>query len=178
MAENFNFNIGDRVVYPSHGVGIIIAEESQQIGGQIINVFVISLSKDNMTLRVPVKRAEAVGLRPLSHKDYLNKVFSTLSSRAKTSKGMWSRRAQEYETKINSGDIISIAEVVRDLHKNVDDPDRSYSERIIYESALNRLAGEYAAIEVIEAEKASKLITEFLNEKETSTRRVVLADQA
>jgi len=177
MAENFSFNIGDRVVYPSHGVGVITAEESQQIGGQTINVFVISLSKDNMTLRVPVKRAEAVGLRPLSHKDYLNKVFSTLSARARTSKGMWSRRAQEYETKINSGDIISIAEVVRDLHKNVDDPDRSYSERIIYESALNRLAGEYAAIEIIEADKATKYIIEFLNEKESLPKRMALAEQ-
>lgn len=168
MNEKYLFNVGDRVVYPSHGVGIITSEESQTIGGQIINVFVISLTKDNVTLRIPVKRAEAVGLRPLNHKDFLEKVFSTLNSRARTSKGMWSRRAQEYEAKINSGDILSIAEVVRDLHKNVDDPERSYSERIIYESALNRLSGEFAAIEKIETDKASQVLTEFLNEKEVA----------
>ena len=168
MTDYLSFNVGDRVVYPSHGVGIITAEEFQEIGGQGIKVFVIALGKDNMTLRIPTKRAEAVGLRPLCTKDYLEKVFSILQSRPKTSKGMWSRRAQEYETKINSGDIASIAEVVRDLHKNVDDPDRSYSERVIYESALNRLSGEYAAIEMIDAEKAIKFVIEFLNEKEVA----------
>ena len=162
------FKVGDRVVYPSHGVGVILAEETQIIAGQTISVFVISLNQDSVTLRIPTKRAKSIGLRQLCNKEYFERVFHILHGRAKISKGMWSRRAQEYENKINSGDILSISEVVRDLHKNVDDPDRSYSERIIYESAINRLANEYAAIEKIDAENAKTLLVEFLNEKEVA----------
>ncbi len=148
------FQIGDKVVYPSHGVGEIVGEETQVVGGSELRVFIISLSKDKMTLRVPVKRATNAGLRPLSSKDALSSVFKVLQKKSKTSKGMWSKRAQEYELKINSGDINLLAEVVRDLHKNADDPDRSYSERVIYEAALNRLAGELAEVKEITFEAA------------------------
>jgi CarD family transcriptional regulator len=166
--KNIHFNIGDRVVYPAHGIGEIISEESQTIGGTDIAVYVISFTKDKMTLRIPVNRAAATGLRQLSSNADVEKVLSILQGRPKTSRGMWSRRAQEYELKINSGDIISIAEVVRDLHKNVDDPDRSYSERLIYESALNRLVGEYAAIVSLDLKEASERLISILREKEAA----------
>lgn len=166
MSDEIVFKVGDRVVYPAHGVGEITAEETQIIGGMELKVFVISLFKEKMTLRVPVKRAQVAGLRQLCSKGIIQQMISTLQARPKTSKGMWSRRAQEYEGKINSGDVLSIAEVVRDLHKNAEDPDRSYSERVIYESALNRLAGEYAAVEGIESVQALEILNELLKEKE------------
>ncbi len=159
------FKVGDQVVYPAHGVGEIIGEEVQIVGGAELRVFIISLPKDKVTLRVPVKRATHVGLRPLCTLDKFTKVFNVLQMKSRVSKGMWSKRAQEYEIKINSGDIHSLAEVARDLHKNSDDPERSYSERIIYESALNRLAGEYAAIKGIETDKALAMLTNSLEER-------------
>ncbi|KKB96667.1 RNA polymerase-binding transcription factor CarD [Candidatus Arcanobacter lacustris] len=165
MSDIATFYVGDRVVYPAHGVGQIMGEESQLIGGLEISVFVISFVKEKMTLRIPVKRAAATGLRQLSSDNEVQKVMSILQGKPKSSKGMWSRRAQEYEGKINSGDITSIAEVVRDLHKNVDDPERSYSERVIYESAFNRLASELAAVGNIESASASERISEILKDK-------------
>lgn len=159
------FSINDIVVYPSHGLGIITDIETQNIGGQEIRVFVIALTKENVTLRVPVKRAAAIGLRAVSGEEYLEKVLSILQSKPKVTKGMWSKRAQEYESKINSGDLVFIAEVIRDLHKNVFDPERSYSERIIYESALSRLSIEFAAIKNIEVSDALEEITSLLNER-------------
>jgi len=118
-----------------------------------------------MTLRVPVSRAAAVGLRKLSSGDQLTKAVTVLKSRPKTARGMWSRRATEYNGKINSGNIEEIAEVVRDLHKNVDDPDRSYSERIIYEQAFDRLAGEFAAINKIDNKEAHERLVKTLGKK-------------
>jgi CarD family transcriptional regulator len=162
-----SFNMQDLVVYPAHGVGEIIDEEVQKIGGTEVKVFVISFAKEKMILRVPVHRAKACGLRPLSNDDELGKVFSVLQAKPKSSKGMWSRRAQEYENKINSGNIINIAEVLRDLHKNIKD-DRSYSERTIYESALSRLAAEFAAIENIEHDLAIDRLMYMLSEKEAA----------
>lgn len=159
------FEIGQKVVYPSHGVGYITAIESQNISGYELQVYVVSFEKDKMTLRVPTSRVGASGLRKLSSVKEVDKAISTLKSRAKVGRGMWSRRAQEYEGKINSGDIVQIAEVVRDLHKNVDDPDRSYSERIIYESALSRLAGEFAAVQKITHEEANDNLVKLLKVK-------------
>ena len=159
------FKIGDNVVYPAHGVGEIISEEVQTVAGTEIRVFVISLIKDRVILRVPVKRAASAGLRLLCSMDKFHNVFEVFQMKAKTSKGMWSKRAHEYELKINSGDIDLLAEVVRDLFKNVDDPERSYSERVIYESALNRLAGEYAVIHGLSLEKAVLAITSSLEDK-------------
>jgi CarD family transcriptional regulator len=156
------FAVGSYVVYPTHGVGKIVGEETQSIGEIELRVFVIEFKKDKMTLRVPVHRAEAAGLRNISNTDEIKKAIDVLKGKAKTSRGMWSRRAQEYEAKINSGNIISIAEVVRDLHKNVDQSERSYSERMIYESALGRLAGELAAAEDVELKDASDKLLKML----------------
>ncbi len=142
QAQKASYKVGHHVVYPTHGVGRIMAEETQMIGEIELRMLVISFEKDKMTLRVPVHRATAAGLRPVSSVDQMKRVFVTLKTRARTSRGMWSRRAQEYETKINSGNIFFIAEVVRDLHQNVDQSERSYSERMIYESALARLVSE------------------------------------
>ena len=159
---NKDFNIGDYVVYPTHGVGKITNIETENIGEYKLEVFVISFEKDKMTLRVPVNRAEASGLRCVSCDSRLDEAIKTLKGRAKTSRGMWSRRAQEYESKINSGDIISIAEVVRDLHKNVDQSERSYSERMIYETALGRLVGEVAASRAMEITTAQDKLLKVL----------------
>lgn len=158
------FKIGQRVVYPSHGVGEIINIEMQIIAGIEIQVYVVSFPQDKMTLKVPVSRATASGLRSLVGKNDLDKIFSTLQGKPKQGNRMWSRRAQEYEAKINSGDVISIAEVVRDLYKNVDS-DRSYSERTIYEAALNRLAGELAVLENMTSDEAVTKLIEILKEK-------------
>ncbi len=159
------YKVGNHVVYPTHGVGKILAEETQMIGDIELRMLVISFEKDKMTLRVPMSRATAAGLRPVSTPEQMKKVFITLKSRARTSRGMWSRRAQEYETKINSGNIHSIAEVVRDLHQNVDQSERSYSERMIYESAMSRLVGEFAACEGTDYKTANDKLMKFLRAK-------------
>ena len=144
------YKVGDYVVYPTHGVGRITGEETQEVGEVSLKLFVISFEKDKMTLRVPMHRAEAAGLRNVSNMEQIEKALTTLKGKAKASRGMWSRRAQEYEAKINSGCIISVAEVVRDLHRNVDQSERSYSERMIYETAFGRLAGEVAAAQKLD----------------------------
>lgn len=159
------YKVGNYVVYPTHGVGKIMAEETQMIGDIELRMLVISFEKDKMTLRVPLSRASAAGLRPVSSSEQMKKVFVTLKSRARTSRGMWSRRAQEYETKINSGNIHFIAEVVRDLHQNVDQSERSYSERMIYESALSRLVGELAACEGTDYKTATDKLMKLLRSK-------------
>ena len=159
------FKVGSYVVYPTHGVGKITAEETQKIGDVTLKVFVISFEKDKMTLRVPVHRAGAAGLRNISSDDEINKAFSTLKGRARTSRGMWSRRAQEYEAKINSGNLVSIAEVVRDLHRNVDQSERSYSERMIYESAFSRLTHELAAAEKLDHKQATEKVLGVLKQQ-------------
>ncbi len=159
------YKVGCHVVYPTHGVGKIMSEESQMIGDVELKMLVISFEKDKMTLRVPVHRASAAGLRPISSGDQMKKMFETLRSKAKVSRGMWSRRAQEYEAKINSGSVISVAEVVRDLHQNVDLSERSYSERMIYESALARLVGELAAAEGTDHKAATDKLMKLLRAK-------------
>lgn len=164
MSNNSEFIVGEKVVYPSHGVGEIMSIESQNISGFDLKVYVISFENDKMTLRVPVTRATSSGLRSVVANTDVKKVYSTLKSKAKQGNRMWSRRAQEYETKINSGDLVAVAEVVRDLYKNVDS-DRSYSERTIYESALNRLASEIAVLESIDKEEAVNKLIEVLKEK-------------
>ena len=164
MSKNLEFKVGERVVYPSHGVGQIIEIEVQMIADTSLKVYVISFPQDKMTLRVPVSRASAVGLRTLVNKSDIHEVYTILQGKPKRGNKMWSRRAQEYETKINSGEISAIAEVVRDLYKNVDN-DRSYSERTIYESALNRLASEIAILEKISESESSAKLIDLLREK-------------
>ena len=164
MSKKFDFRVGERVVYPSHGVGEVVDIERQVIADTKVEVYVISFPQDKMTLRVPVGRAEICGLRTLVNQNDVNEVYSILQGKPKRGNKMWSRRAQEFEAKINSGDILAIAEVVRDLYKNVDN-DRSYSERTIYESALNRLASEISELEKISSEVAAAKLKELLREK-------------
>lgn len=172
--SSVGFKVGDTVVYPAHGVGQITSEETQIVGGSQINVFVISLNKDKLTLRVPVKRATAVGLRQVCTKEYIASMISTLKSKPNTTKGMWSKRAQEYEAKINSGDLVRIAEVIRDLFKNIEDPDRSYSERVIFEAAMNRLAGEFAAVEMVDHQSAISRIKVILYDNASANNLVMV----
>lgn len=148
------FNIKDHIVYPKHGVGRITDIEEQDIAGMSLSLYVIRFDKERMTLRVPVNKAESSGMRRLSSDATLKEAFTTLKGKARIKRTMWSRRAQEYEAKINSGDLVSIAEVVRDLHRGEDQPEQSYSERQIYEAALGRLARELAAVEDIDEEQA------------------------
>jgi len=147
---DFTFEKGDFVVYPTHGVGRVVDIEAKQIAGITLDLFVISFEQERMTLRVPVAKARTSGLRKLSSRKIMDSALVTLKGRSRISRAMWNRRAQEYEAKINSGDPVSIAEVVRDLHRNAGQPDQSYSERQIYEAALDRLARELAAVERID----------------------------
>jgi len=145
--DTLNFKQGDAVVYPAHGVGQIEGVESYQVGGIDVSLYSISFEKDRMRLKIPVLKAEESGLRALCSSKRLDDALVTLQGKAKAKRAMWSRRAQEYETKINSGDPVMIAEVLRDLRRPKDDSEQSYSERQIYQSALARLAREVAAIE-------------------------------
>ena len=156
--NNENFVPGDFVVYPSHGVGKIIGTETREIENVGLELLVIRFEQDRMTLRVPLDKAQVSGLRTLSSRAQMDEAISTLQSKAKVKKLMWSRRAQEYETKINSGSLVSLAEVVRDLYKKDDQGEQSYSERQMYQAALERLASEFAAVEnVNKSDAASKL---------------------
>lgn len=163
--EKKGFAVGDYVVYPTHGVGRITGIEVEVIGEYELKVFVIAFEKDKMILRVPVGRAAAAGLRGISGSEDITRALTTLKGRAKTARGMWSRRAQEYEAKINSGNIVQIAEVVRDLHKNVDQSERSYSERMIYETAMNRLTGEVAAFDKVDTTSAHDKLIKVLKKQ-------------
>ena len=160
--DNFNFSKGDFVVYPAHGVGQIEGVETQTIAGMEVRLYAISFEKDRMRLKIPVMKAQAAGLRRLSTNERLKDAMKTLKGRARIRRTMWSRRAQEYETKINSGDPIAIAEVLRDLKRSNDDSEQSYSERQIYQSALERLAREVAAVQSITEGKAAEKLEGLL----------------
>ena len=151
-----DFRTNDWVVYPAHGVGRIVSVVEQEVAGIKLELFVINFDKDKMTLRVPVAKATSIGMRRLSSPDVVANALQTLKGRARIKRTMWSRRAQEYEAKINSGDLISIAEVVRDLHRASGQPEQSYSERQLYEAALGRMAREVAAVERIDEDAAVK----------------------
>jgi len=161
-ATKSEFSPNDYVVYPAHGVGQIVSIEKQEVAGFELELFVISFEKDKMTLRVPTNKATEVGMRSLSSPDIVSKAMSTLRGKAKVKKAMWSRRAQEYEQKINSGDLVSIAEVVRDLHRAEDQPEQSYSERQLYEAALERLTREVAAVSGSDEVAAQRKVDEVL----------------
>jgi CarD family transcriptional regulator, regulator of rRNA transcription len=157
-----DFSPNEYVVYPAHGVGQIVSIEEQEIAGLVLELFVISFEKDKMTLRVPTAKATAVGMRSLSSPDVVKRALDTLKGKARVKRAMWSRRAQEYEQKINSGDLISIAEVVRDLHRADDQREQSYSERQLYEAALERLTRELAAVNDMDEVGAQKRIGDVL----------------
>ena len=156
------FSVGDHVVYPAHGVGQVQGIETQEVAGLKLEVYVITFDHEKMTLRVPTRKAKTAGLRPLATGDVVSQAMVTLKGRARVKRTMWSRRAQEYEAKINSGDLISIAEVVRDLHRAENQPEQSYSERQLYESALDRMAREVAAIEQIDRDAAIGILNKSL----------------
>lgn len=161
------FNVGDNVVYPSHGVGKIIKTESNVIGEVTLKLFVIHLEKDKLFIRIPVNKAEKIGLRLLiSNKDMKN-VMNILGDKPKSQRGIWSKRATEYEAKINSGDLFLIAEVIRDLYRDSSNTDRSYSEKLIYDLALSRLASEYALLNELDSKKSLEKIVRFIEEKQT-----------
>jgi len=156
------FRANEYIVYPAHGVGRITSIEEQEIAGAKLELFVISFEKDKLTLRVPTAKAKSCGMRPLSDKVTIVKALDTLQGRARVKRVMWSRRAQEYEQKINSGDLVSIAEVVRDLHRAEDQPEQSYSERQLYEAAFERLTREVAMVEKIEEKDAAERLSDVL----------------
>jgi CarD family transcriptional regulator len=163
--KKHEFKANDHVVYPTHGVGRIACVEEQEVAGMKLELFVIHFEKDKMTLRVPTAKAKAVGMRKLSSPDVVATALNTLKGRARIKRTMWSRRAQEYEAKINSGDLVSIAEVVRDLHRASGQPEQSYSERQLYEAALARMAREVAAVERIDEQAAVKRVETVLLKK-------------
>ncbi len=156
--QRHGFRTGESIVYPAHGVGKIVDIEEQVVAGMKLELFVIHFEKDKMTLRVPVAKAASVGMRKLASAEIVNKAFDTVRGRARVKRTMWSRRAQEYEAKINSGDLIAISEVVRDLYRSQAQPEPSYSERQLYEQAIDRMSREVAVVEkTSEAEAVTKI---------------------
>jgi len=158
LTQRQGFKTNEFVVYPAHGVGQILAIEEQEIAGAKLELFVINFIKDKMTLRVPTAKVANVGMRKLSEPTLVKRALETLKGRARIKRTMWSRRAQEYEAKINSGDIVAIAEVVRDLYRSESQPEQSYSERQLYEAALDRLAREIAVVQHVTETEAVKEI--------------------
>lgn len=175
-SEKVEFKKGDYVVYPAHGVGEIEAVETQIIGGMEIKLYAIAFEKDRMRLKVPVFKAHASGLRRLSTSNRMDDALKTLQGRAQIRRAMWSRRAQEYETKINSGDPVAIAEVLRDLKRSNDESEQSYSERQIYQSALERLAREVAAVEKITEIEAAERLENMIKSKRSRAASASVED--
>ena len=169
------FKTSEFIVYPAHGVGQIVAIEEQEVAGFKLELYVISFAKDKMTLKVPTPKVTAVGMRKLAEADVVRKALDTLTGRARIKRTMWSRRAQEYEAKINSGDLVAIAEVVRDLYRSDIQPEQSYSERQLYEAALDRMAREIAAVQKIVDAESLKLIESQLSK---GPRRLAKAEEA
>jgi CarD family transcriptional regulator len=175
--QRHGFKTNEWIVYPSHGVGRIVAIEEQEIAGLSLELFVITFEKDKMTLRVPTGKSQSVGMRKLAEDGIVKRAMETLKGKARIKRTMWSRRAQEYEAKINSGDLIAIAEVVRDLYRSESQPEQSYSERQLYEAALDRMAREIAAVDKIDERGAVQRITEVLS-KSAKGRRAAAEETA
>ena len=170
VSQRHGFKANEFVVYPAHGVGRIVGIEEQEIAGMSLELFVITFDKEKLTLRVPTGKLASVGMRKLADDGIVKKAMDTLKGRARVKRTMWSRRAQEYVAKINSGDLVSIAEVVRDLFRSEAQPEQSYSERQLYEDALDRMARELAAVEKIDERGATQRITEVLSKSAKSRR--------
>ena len=160
---SLTFNAGEYVVYPTHGVGKVADVTKQNIAGSELELLVVNFDKDKMTLRIPTSKIQHVGLRKISDDKTMNEAFATLKGKAKIRKIMWSRRAQEYENKINSGNPVAIAEVIRDLYRNENIAEQSYSERQIYEQAVNRLASEVSVYSNCSIEEANKKLLDILS---------------
>jgi CarD family transcriptional regulator len=160
--QRLGFRTGEYIVYPAHGVGLITAIEEQEVAGLSLELFVISFEQDKLTLRVPVAKIKSVGMRKLAEDDLVSRALDTLTGRARVKRTMWSRRAQEYEAKINSGDLISISEVVRDLYRSDEQPEQSYSERQLFEQAMDRMSREIGAVNKVTLTEAAQLIEKNL----------------
>jgi CarD family transcriptional regulator len=176
VSQRHGFKTNEFIVYPAHGVGRIVGIEEQEIAGMSLELFVITFDKEKLTLRVPTGKLDSVGMRKLADDGIVKKAMETLKGRARVKRTMWSRRAQEYVAKINSGDLISIAEVVRDLYRSEAQPEQSYSERQLYEDALDRMARELAAVEKLDERGAVQRITEVLSKSARGRRLAEGAD--
>ena len=165
------------VVYPSHGIGQILEIEKKEIAGQMLTMYVIEFEKEKMTLRVPIEKTKEIGVRKVSTKNQLKDIFEILTGKAKIRRTMWSRRAQEYEAKINSGDIKLLTEVVRDLFRSDSQPEQSYSERQLYEAARERLSREVAVIEKTDEQKAIEKMETILNNSNGRNEELSTEDQ-
>ena len=173
--QRLGFKTGEHIVYPAHGVGLITAIEEQEVAGLTLELFVISFEQDKLTLRVPIAKIKSVGMRKLAEEPLVKKALETVTGRARVKRTMWSRRAQEYEAKINSGDLIAISEVVRDLYRSEDQPEQSYSERQLFEQAMDRMSREIGAVNKLTLTEAVQLIEKNLQK---SPRRGAKADAA
>jgi CarD family transcriptional regulator len=176
VSQRHGFKATEFIVYPAHGVGKIIGIEEQEIAGMALELFVINFEKEKLTLRVPTGKLASVGMRKLSEEPVVKKAMETLKGRARVKRTMWSRRAQEYVAKINSGDLVSIAEVVRDLYRSEAQPEQSYSERQLYEDALDRMAREIAAVEKLDERGAVQRITDVLSKSARGRRLAAEAE--
>jgi len=177
-SQRQGFKLNEFVVYPAHGVGQIIAIEEQEVAGFKLELFVINFSRDKLTLRVPTSKVSGVGMRKISDPDAARRSLEILTGRARVKRTMWSRRAQEYETKINSGDINAIAEVVRDLYRSEAQPEQSYSERQLYEAALDRMVREIAAVQKSSEIDALKTVEAQLQKGQNRTSKPLGAQGA
>lgn len=175
--QRHGFKANEFIVYPAHGVGRIVGIEEQEIAGMSLELFVITFDKEKLTLRVPTGKLSSVGMRKLADEGIVKKAMETLKGRARIKRTMWSRRAQEYVAKINSGDLVSIAEVVRDLYRSEAQPEQSYSERQLYEDALDRMAREIAAVEKLDERGAVQRITDVLSKSAKSRRMTAEGDE-
>jgi CarD family transcriptional regulator len=173
--QRLGFKTGEYIVYPSHGVGLITSIDEQEVAGLKLELFVISFEQDKLTLRVPTAKIKSVGMRKLSEEPVVKKALETVTGRARIKRTMWSRRAQEYEAKINSGDLIAISEVVRDLYRSDDQPEQSYSERQLFEQAMDRMSREIAVVNRLTLTEAVQLIEKNLQK---NPRRGVKPDAA
>jgi CarD family transcriptional regulator len=176
--QRHGFRTGESIVYPAHGVGKIVDIEEQVVAGLKMELFVITFQKDKMTLRVPVAKAASVGMRKLSDEATVSKALETVRGRARIKRTMWSRRAQEYEAKINSGDLIAISEVVRDLYRSQAQPEPSYSERQLYEQAIDRMCREVAMVEKITETEAVRKIEKVIEGSPKRRRAAQLEEEA
>jgi CarD family transcriptional regulator len=177
-SQRQGFRLNEFVVYPAHGVGQVIAIEEQEVAGFKLELFVINFSKDKLTLRVPTSKVTGVGMRKISDADTARRSLDILTGRARVKRTMWSRRAQEYETKINSGDINAIAEVVRDLYRSEAQPEQSYSERQLYEAALDRMVREIAAVQKSSEIDALKAVEAQLQKGQSRAAKALPAPSA
>ena len=168
MSKDYTFNPGDFVVYPAHGVGQVTNIEKTAVAGQDLELIAISFNKDKLTLRIPKPNAQKTGLRQIANPTMMETALQTLKGKAKVKRTQWGKRSQEYMAKINSGDPVAVAEVLRDLYKDPEKSEQTYSERQIYEQAMARLVSEYAVVKNVKEDEASAKLESILQTKKTS----------